>query len=486
MTSSQSSLSYAVRLPTVAKYVGQLLILQAILTVAPLLVAAFYGEFNIALRYFIIILVILALALPAIRLQAQEHIQINEALAVVALAFILSPLLMWYPMSAAGLPALDTLFEAISAVTTTGLTTFVNIEDKPRSFLFARSWMQWYGGLGIVVLSIALLMKHHLAARRLTETTTSENLVTTARTYARRMLGVYLALTLLGFLLLFALSTDGFVALTHALSAISTGGFSTYTSSLAGFENPAMPYAVIGLAILGAIPLTLYYLLAFGKWRSAIGDIELRTLFIFGFISSALLGFFIYPGTDWRLADVAGHALLLGFSAQTTAGFSSLDIALLSDPAKAVLMGSMFVGGGVGSTAGGVKLLRLLILLRLIQLLLQRSAMPNHAVSESRLGGKILDADEIQRALLVILLFIGTILVSWFVFLARGYPALDSLFEVISATGTVGLSTGITHSDLDPVLKVVLCADMLLGRLEIVALLVVLYPPTWFGKRMKS
>ena len=86
----------------------------------------------------------------------------------------------------------------------------------------------------------------------------------------------------------------------------------------------------------------------------------------------------------------------------------------------------------------------------------------------------------------LIIVFIAVILLSWFVFLAFGYPALDSLFEVVSATGTVGLSTGITNSELPAVLKVVLCMDMLLGRLEIVALLVVLYPRTWFGKRMKT
>jgi trk system potassium uptake protein TrkH len=485
MTNSQSTLSYAVRLPTVAKYVGQLLIIQAILTVAPLAVAWYYGDFNIAARYAVIILLILILALPSTRLKASEQIQTNEALVVVALAFLLSPLLMLYPMSAAGLSVLDTLFEAISAVTTTGLTTVTDTEDKSRSFLFVRAWMQWYGGLGIVVLSIALLMRHHLAARRLTESIISENIVTTARTHARRMLGVYLAVTMFGFLLLFALSADGFIALTHTLSSISTGGFSTYTNSLAGFENPVLSYAVIGLAIMGATPLPLYYQIAVKNWRAALGDIELRTLLLLGLISSALLGYFIHLETGWQITGVTGHALLIGFSAQTTAGFSSLDVAELSDPAKAVLMGSMFVGGGIGSTAGGVKILRLLILLRLIQALLQRSSMPSHAVSEPRLGGKFLEADEIQRALLLILLFILVILLSWFLFLAFGYPALDSLFEVISATGTVGLSTGITHGELHPVLKIVLCADMLLGRLEIVALLVVMYPPTWFGKRMK-
>ncbi|KPJ95914.1 MAG: hypothetical protein AMJ55_02880 [Gammaproteobacteria bacterium SG8_15] len=465
---------------------GQLLLVQAILALAPFIVALSYAEYAVSIRYFVVILVLLALALPTTRIQAPEQIQTNEALVIVALAFLLSPLIMFYPMSAAGLSVLDTLFEAVSAVTTTGLTTVAHIESKSPAFLFTRAWMQWYGGLGIVVLSVALLIRHQLAARRLTETIASDNLVTTARTYARRMLVIYLTLTLLGFLVLFALSADGFLALTHTLSAISTGGFSTYTGSLAAFEKPASAYAVIGLAVLGATPLPLYYLIAHRNWRSALSDIELRSLLILGILSSTLLGYFIYLATGWRFTEIAGHALLIGFSAQTTAGFTSLNIAELSDAAKATLMCSMFVGGGVGSTAGGIKILRLLILLRLIQILLQRTSMPSHAVYEPRLAGRLLEHDDIQRALLLIVLFLLVILLSWLVFLAFGYPALDSLFEVVSAAGTVGLSTGITHNELHPVLKMVLCMDMLVGRLEIVALLVVLYPSTWFGKRIKT
>jgi trk system potassium uptake protein TrkH len=146
----------------------------------------------------------------------------------------------------------------------------------------------------------------------------------------------------------------------------------------------------------------------------------------------------------------------------------------------------MFIGGGLGSTAGGIKLLRLLILLRLIQLMLQRTALPSHAVTEPRLYGKPLEEGDIQGALMLILLFIIVILASWLVFVAYGYAPLDALFEVVSASATVGLSSGITSGSLEPLLQVVLCLDMLLGRLEIIALLVVLYPPTWLAKRTES
>ena len=146
---------------------------------------------------------------------------------------------------------------------------------------------------------------------------------------------------------------------------------------------------------------------------------------------------------------------------------------------------AMLTGGSVGSSAGGFKLLRLLILLRMLQLSLRRLAMPPHAVAQPYLAGHELDNDDIQRSLQLILLFIGVTVLSWLAFVVTGYDPLDALFEVASACGTVGLSSGITRPGLEPVLKGVLCFDMLAGRLEIIALLLVLYPHNWIGRRVR-
>ncbi|MGA7180875.1 MAG: potassium transporter TrkG [Thiobacillaceae bacterium] len=186
------------------------------------------------------------------------------------------------------------------------------------------------------------------------------------------------------------------------------------------------------------------------------------------------------------MAEALRQGALLAVSAQSTAGFSALSIASLDAFPKGLLILSMAVGGSLGSTAGGVKLLRVLVLLRLIQTLLRRTAAPEHAVVEARLGGRRLMEEDMIHALLIIALFAAVIVLSWLVFLAHGYPALDALFEVVSATGTVGLSTGITSSDLPDLHKLVLCFDMLAGRLEIVALLVTLYPVTWIGRKREA
>ena len=144
---------------------------------------------------------------------------------------------------------------------------------------------------------------------------------------------------------------------------------------------------------------------------------------------------------------------------------------------------SMLVGGSVGSTAGGFKLLRLLIFLRLLRLTMLRTTMPPHAVADPYLEGHKLEQDDLLRVLQLILMFIGIMVLSWLPFVFMGYDPLDALFEVASACGTVGLSTGISRPELEPLLKGLLCFDMLAGRLEIIALLVVLYPRSWIGRR---
>jgi len=484
-----AALTYAVRPRAVGHYLGQLFVVLAALTVAPLLVSLWYGEYAFTWRLGAVIAVLLLTGWPLMRLPTPPHIQANEALVLVALTFIIASALMTYPMMAAGLGGLDAWFESVSGVTTTGLSTLAHLNGRPHTFLFLRAWMQWYGGLGIVVLSLALLMGHHMAARRLAEPVVGEALATTARTHARRMLAVYVALTVFGVALLWALGMGGFEAVSHVLAAVSTGGFSTFNASLAGLDRWSMRFGVMAIAFCGAVPLVLYYRAVHGEWRAVLRDVELRALAAATLLVGVLLTVFMAQtpaaggGAPLGFGRALADGMLLGISAQTTTGFTSVPIVALAAPAKLVLIAAMAVGGGVGSTAGGIKMLRLIVVLRIVQFTVRRSAIPTHAVVTPRVGGRALEQEDVVRALLLVVLFALVALLSWLAFLVYGFDPLDALFEVTSATATVGLSTGITSHALAAPLKVILCLDMLLGRLEIVALLVLFYPPTWFGKR---
>jgi trk system potassium uptake protein TrkH len=481
----ENTLLYAVRWPVLGRYLGQLALVLALLTLPPLGVSLFYGEYSAGLRYFTVIGLLVAAGWPLSRLQAPDRIQGNEAMVIVTLAFVMGPLLMSWPLAAAGLSAIDAFFEAVSGVTTTGLSTLATVHDRAHSFLFARAWMQWYGGLGIAVLAVAVMAQHGLAARKLVESAGTELQVSSTRTYARRVLAVYALLTLAGGLLIWGAGLAPFDAMAHALSAVSTGGFSTFDRSLGGTLPAVAPFAVVFVSFLGAVSLPLYFF----AWRRGIGellgDMELRALAGACVVGTLLLALWFWQ-TGAPMAEALRQGGLLAVSAQTTAGFSVQSTANLDAFPKVLLILSMAVGGSLGSTAGGVKLLRVLILLRLVQTRLRRTAATEHAVVEARLGGRRLEEDEITPVLLMIALFGAVVVLSWLAFLAHGYPALDALFEVVSATGTVGLSTGITGSDLPAFLKLVLCLDMLAGRLEIVALLVTLYPVTWIGMKQEA
>lgn len=483
MSNSLTSLSYAVRLRVVGKYTSQLLIVLALLTLAPLLAALAFGDDVAAIRYLVVSVSLLALSLPLSRIAEPAQIQANEAFVVVALAFIMSAAAMTWPLMAVGISFSDALFEAVSAVTTTGLTTVTDLHERPADFLFARAWMQWFGGLGIVVLSVAMLMGHQLAARHLEDPLDSATMATTARQHARDVLKVYLCLTLVGLMVLWLLLGDGFRALLYVLSAVSTGGFTPDDDSLAACDRLPVRYVIMLLALCGAIPLQLYYRAWRRRVRDLFRDIEFVSLLLLsGIVCTALVQLLHFKsGLDWHAS--ISHGVLIGISAQTTSGFTDLDMSALDDSAKIVTAMSMLIGGSMGSTAGGFKVIRALILLRVVHLLILRTSLPDHAVVNPRLGGALLGHDALLRAMLLIALFVAVTLISWLVFLAHGYPPVDALFEVASAIGTVGLTSGITRSALPEILKFVLCLDMLLGRVEIVALLVVLYPRTWFGNR---
>jgi len=480
------ALRYSVRPLPVLKYFGQLCIVLAVLTLVPLVVSIVFGDYRVTLRYSIVVLGVFVTGFFLRRLPTPKRIQTNEAMVVTALAFLFAPMVLTWPTMASGLSFTDALFETISGVTTTGLTVTASVADKPAIFLFSRAWMQWVGGLGIVILFVATMIRPGLAAKRIGDLEDyEEDLVGSTRAHARRVIIVYSILTGFGIIILGLLGAGWFNGIIYSLSAVSTGGFSPHDASLAGLNSSWLQAMVILLSAAGAIPLVLYFRSFKEGGRVLIRDRQLQGLLIAGLVAALLMALFLTrDGFSWIQA--LGHGVLNAFSAQSTAGFSSLDISQLNAGAKLTLIFSMFLGGGVGSTAGGIKILRLLILGQLLYIFLQRPGMPRQAVAEASLGRHRLETEEIQNALSIIFVFLASVGISWLIFVGMGHNPLDSLFEVVSAIGTVGLSTGISAPDLHPLLKGVLCADMLFGRLEIIAWLVLFYPRTWIGRRLEE
>jgi len=480
-------LTYAVRPLSILKYFGLVCFAFGLMSVVPLVVSLVFGDYHISLRYGTVVVGILALSTGLRRLPAAKRIQTNEAMVITALIFLFAPLVMAWPMMASGLGFLDSLFETISGVTTTGLTTQSTVVGKPETFLFARAWMQWVGGLGIVVLSLAVMIQPGRVAKRLGDMGDyEEDLLGGTRAHARLVFIVYAVLTAAGIVGLGLLGAEWFEAVLYGLAAVSTGGFAPNDASLAGLESHLAQAMVILLSLAGGISLILYQRIFRESWRAAINDLQLQGFLIIGLLMTLLLAVSLRTQGGFAWLPALGHGALNALSAQSTAGFSSLSLSEMQSGSKLVLVIAMFIGGSIGSTAGGIKILRLLILMRLFYLVIQRAGMPRNAVAEARLGGRRLESDEIENALCLILVYIALIACSWMPFVVMGYNPIDSLFEVVSAISTAGLSVGITDPGLHPFLKTVLCVDMFLGRLEIIAWLVLVFPGTWFGKRLEE
>lgn len=474
-----ASVSLTLRAPVVGRYVGELCPSLAAMAAVPAAVAFGLGDTDMALRFLIMAGVLAGLWGLSRRLPTAASLQTNEGLAVVALTFLLASLASAWPLAAAGMPFVDGLFEAVSAVTTTGLTTVPSVEAQGTAFLFARAWIQWYGGLLIVVLALALVVGPGAVARRLAGDLDPEDLVGSTRIQARRSAAIYLGFSLAGFAALMLVGVGGFDAMAHTMTAISTAGFSTFDNSIAGLNNAAAEAILSVLCVAGAMSFALHYRILRGERHRLWRDERMIAMLAALALGTALtaLAMMLVDGLGWR--DALHHAPMLVVSAQTTTGFESLSPAGLSPAVLLVLIVCMAIGGQAGSTAGGLKLFRLLILLKLVQVQILRATAGRHAVLSPTVGGNRLEDADFRNAAGTVALFTLTVLAGWFAFLVYGHPPMPALFDVISAAFTVGLGAGTVGPDLETPLKLILCAVMLLGRLEIVAFLILLYPRSW-------
>lgn len=479
--SRYSALRFAVRFTVIGKFLSQLFGILALLLLMPCLLAAISGQMAAALVYLAIIGALTIIALCGRMLPEPQTMQRNEAAAVVSLLFVSASFLLALPIMTYGISFDDAWFEAVSGVTTTGLST-IDLSDKPAAFLFARGWSQWIGGIGVVVLALAVLLRSGNAAHNLGfGKQEMGDAVGGTRAHARRVILVYLTLTALGILALWLAGASPLDAVVHAMTAVSTGGFANSADSLASASWQVV--LIINLLCLaGAVSFHVYYVSILRPARSQPFDSQLvALLFIVAFIVLLILAIDQSGNTELHWLEVTTAVI----SAQTTAGFSTTDLSRFPLWMLLLLIVAMFVGGGIGSTSGGIKIGRLLFIASWMRSYFVRTSLPDSAYVDIRVNRKRVTTEDLQEVFAVVGAFVAVLLVSWLMFLIYGFAPMEAMFEVTSALTTAGLSSGLTSADLPVVLKTVLCIDMLFGRLEVVALLVVLMPKTWLGRRRR-
>ena len=422
MPNSGSELRYAVRPRILLKYFGQLCLVLAVLSLGPLVVSLVSGEHFMSAKFGGVLVGFLAIWGSLAWMRAPRDLQTNEGIVLVAAIFLFAPLVLAYPLTSAGLSYVDALFEAISGVTTTGLTMTNRLVEWPATLLFTRAWMQWFGGLGIAALSVALITQPGQAAMRLNASEgDSQNSMGGARAYARQLLKVYLAVTVIGIGGALLTGMRPYDAFLYVLAAVSTGGFASHSGSLAGVGLAAQAWIIL-LCVAGAMPLAFYSGIFTKRLRIATDWLQVRAILISGVVLTVALGLVLHWQAGMRWQEAMHQAPILGFSAQSTAGFSAMSCAHIGEAAKLVVIVGMLTGGSLGSTAGGIKWWRLLIAATAFRLLLNRAGSARHAIVDFRLGGRRLDESEVRGALLLILLFAVMVILSWLAFLLAGSP----------------------------------------------------------------
>lgn len=418
------------------------------------------------------------LLLGALARRGDEHdLPGREALIVTALAYLLFALVGAIVLLPVAAPV-DAFFEAMSGFTTTGLS--VMEEDAlPRSVLFFRSYAQWIGGGGIIVLSLVVLATPGGAASRLYASEFGqENLRGSVVATGRVVLVIYAALTALAYLALLGAGAGVFDALVHALALVSTGGFSAFPDSIGAYGSAAVATVTAVFMLLGAVSFPLYYWAVRGGWRRIAADAQLWALL-------ALLA----TGSLVALAfeNVTGGASVIFHvaSAVTTTGFTVDAPGDWAEGTRLLTVALMVVGGSLGSTAGGLKLLRVLILARLAWWALTRIILPREAAIPLKIGGATVNDDELRGAIAFAVLYAAVAFTGALALTTLGVGAQDALFESVSALSTVGLSVGVTGPDLPAWAKLLLSFNMWVGRLEILPVLVLLQSATpsrdWTG-----
>lgn len=447
-----------------------------VLLAVPLIVAAAAGAGELALRLGVMLVPVAAMTWWGRRGGELGEVHGIEALAVSALTFALGALLGVWPFMALDLDPMRALFEAMSAITSTGLTMVEAPETLPFTALFLRAWFQWYGGLAILVLAVGLVIGSGSVARRLGALDLDDaSRVESIKTRSRRVLALYVAVTVVAWAVLALALWDVEAGLLYALAAVATGGFAPSGDSLAGISGLAAAL-VLGICLMSAVSYDQWLRTRRSGWRGLVADPELRLLVGLCLGAGLLIALFQWwSGAGAGVGDAFAHAI----SAQTTAGFSTVATDAFSAPGQVVLIVSMLVGGDVGSTAGGFKLVRLLVLAAVLRVIWLRIAAGPRAVLPLERSGARIEQGELENAVALAVVMATALLAAWLVFLAHGVAPLAALFETASALGTAGLSAGVVGADLAPALTAVLTGLMWLGRVELFAVLILVLPKTW-------
>ena len=456
----------------------------------------------------------------------------KEALAVVGLGWILAGLLGAMPLYLSGsyrqyfpdepdlnvrVTIADAVFESVSGFSTTGASVLDELEDPravPRCVMFWRSFTHWLGGMGIIVLFVAILGQLGAGGKALMRREVpgpiSEAVRPRVQEHALTMWLIYVTLSAVAALVYSLEGMSLYDALCHSFGTLATGGFSTYNSSIGHFRSALIEWTVVFFMFLAGVNFSLYYLMlrgtpklgegkVWGRLKLVFGDPEFRVYLAILGVSAALLFAALLSRGEYDLGDRLRNAAFMSTTIVTTTGFGTEDYTNWGESAKGLIFLLMFCGGCSGSTAGGVKVIRFMLLAKVVRLEVEKAYRPN-VVRPMKLFGLPVDRDLRHDVVVYFALVLTSFVFGWFGLClmepgnqwaahddapsAQAEKLLDCASAVASCLNNIGpglgkLGPAANYSDFAPQSKLLLTVLMLLGRLELFAILVLLAPSFW-------
>ena len=471
--------------------IGQLLRVEGLLLFLPLLCAVIYQEDTLTAFLIPAVMLIAAGSVLTFRMPDKREIYAKEGFAIVGLSWILLSVFGALPFMLSGaIPHfVNALFETASGLTTTGASILRNVEALPRSVLFWRSFTHWVGGMGVLVFTLAVLPRSNERTLRLMHVMRAEvpgptvgKLVSRVKSTARILYGIYIAMTLLEVLLLrFKMPT--FDALCTAFGTAGTGGFGLWNNSIAHYQSPYAEWVISIFMLLFSLNFNLYYLLLLRQIKPVFKNSELRWFLAIVLTAAGLIAYDIHTLYS-SVGETARHAFFQVATIISTTGFSSADFDRWPIFSRTILVLLMFIGACAGSTGGGLKVGRVMLLVKTFFREVRHMLHPR-SVTAVRVDGKRVDEEVMRGASSFVITYMFLFATS--VLLLAAFDAFDlvtNFTAVAACINNIGPGLALVgpsgnYAGFSDVCKLVLTFDMLAGRLELFPMLMVFSPSIW-------
>ncbi len=474
----------------VLRLLGFVIIMLGIFMIPPTVIAFVLGE-NTKLPFMFIAAGLIVVGALLTLLKSNKAITAREGFATVALGWIVISLCGALPYCISGsIPSfIDSLFETASGFSTTGASILTDIESLPRSILYWRSFTNWLGGMGVLVFLLAVIPMSRGGSGDSFQLMRAESpgpsvgkITPTLRSSARILYLLYIGLTVLEMILLLCGGLPVFDSVTTALANAGTGGFSIRNASIAAYDSAYIQTVVTVFMILFGVNFNVFYLILLRKFRQAFRNEELWMYF--GFIAVATTTILI---NIRHLYESFGKALLDSVfqvsSIITTTGFATADFDKWPEYSRCVLVFLMFIGASAGSTGGGMKISRMIILAKSVKTELH-SIVRQREVKPVKMDGKTLDSAVLRGTHAYFVAYALICVVSVLFVSLDGFNFETTLTSVISCLNNIGPGLGMVgptgnYAAFSGLSKIVLSLNMLIGRLEIFPILMLFSPSTW-------